>query len=33
LRTREIEDLILSSDLVGNVDFNEHFRQLDEPAD
>jgi len=31
--TREAEDLVLSMDLVGSVDFKELFRQLDEPAD
>jgi Uma2 family endonuclease len=30
--TREVENLIVSMDLVGSVDFNELFRQLDEPA-
>jgi Uma2 family endonuclease len=29
----EIPDLVASMDLVGSVDFNELFRQLDEPAD
>ena len=28
----EVEGLIVSSDLVGEVDFNELFRRLDEPA-
>jgi Uma2 family endonuclease len=31
--TREIDDLIVSMELVGTVDFNELFRQLDEPAE
>ena len=31
--TREVENLIVSMDLIGSVDFNELFRQLDEPAD
>ena len=31
--TREMEDLIVTMDLVGSVDFNELFRQLDEPAE
>jgi Uma2 family endonuclease len=30
---REIPDLVVSTDLVGTVDFNQLFRQLDEPAD
>jgi len=29
----EIPDLVVSMTLVGSVDFNELFRQLDEPAD
>jgi Uma2 family endonuclease len=29
---REIPDLVVSTDLVGTVDFNQLFRQLDEPA-
>ena len=30
---REVPDLVVANELVGNVDFGELFRQLEEPAD
>jgi Uma2 family endonuclease len=29
----DVPDLVVATDLVGTVDFNELFRQLDEPAE